>query len=99
VSEQRQYKPGDVVSGHILSAEGQWFPIQAPPTAPPQEFVQSIRPGMSPCRGCGNVIAQGARQCPACGKNTRRGEFTNFILGIGVAVLIMIALGIIFGSH
>lgn len=33
---QPQYKPGDVVNGHVLTEEGQWVPVGAPPTPPAQ---------------------------------------------------------------
>ena len=33
------YKPGDVVNGHVLTSDGRWIPLTPPPPAVPQVVV------------------------------------------------------------
>jgi hypothetical protein len=44
------FKPGDVVNGHVLTEDGQWVPISAPPGAP-ASTVKKKRTGLKIASG------------------------------------------------
>lgn len=51
-----EYKPGDVVNGHVLGTDNQWHPVQSdapagPPTGPTGAWQPSVAPAANPAKG------------------------------------------------
>ncbi|TRW44522.1 hypothetical protein [Georgenia yuyongxinii] len=102
MSQQQQYRPGDVVNGHVLTASGQWVPLAAPAgtgaahgTAQPNPATLS--PGLvaqpGPFHGGpADVPADGAFGGPTTPVKKKRGRMV--LLGVGIVAALIVVIGI-----